>query len=249
MTNGKEYAGYLNTIVTAIQKNRNLKAFDPTNINTLAQQCRSFPKRSQDWYYDFKIEFPRESFKTMGLDKVKPEKTVKKFNITLYIKAGGPYVPVKANNLTETITCLELDLIAMGYGTDEEIEEKQGADVICAWHLDIHPDGQESDFAHPRFHWQYGGKYVWDNTKEWFGNHLLLIPPRLAHPPLDAILAIDFVLSNYYAPAWKDLRNDPSYSRTVATAQRLYWEPYYRAVASGDWSANNRLPFLYWPKT
>jgi len=248
MKSGRDYATFLEVLATAIQKTPTLKGFDPASIYTLAQQCRSLPKANPDWKYDLVMDFPRESFKTVGLDKVRPKKRVKSFSVTLSIKAGGPYIPEKDSTLDETINALDLNLITKGYKFEKEVENEPASNIMCAWHLDIQPIGQLSPFAHPRFHWQYGGKKVWSNSKKWFGSHLLLVAPRLAHPPLDAILAIDFILSNYYAPTWQALQSDPTYSRVIATAQKLYWEPYYRAIATGDWSSRKALPFMYWPQ-
>lgn len=113
-----------------------------------------------------------------------------------------------------------------------------------AWHLDRHIGKEHSGFAHPLYHFQYGGKRVRDIEQH--GEHLLVESPRLAHPPLDAVLAIDFILSNFFYDVWFGLRNRHAfYSDTVREAQRRFWRPYALASAwlwapmpdSIDWKA------------
>lgn len=138
---------------------------------------------------------------------------------------------------------------------------------LCAWHVDRHIRGEEDAddadddvedesgiprgtprFVHPDYHFQYGGEGVWGLTDEQYGRHLLLEAPRLAHPPLDAVLAIDFVLSNYYGRRWHDLRHDPAYRRMIRSAHDRIWRPYSIATASNwiggsaEWDAT-----LLWP--
>lgn len=64
------------------------------------------------------------------------------------------------------------------------------------------------------------------------GRTLLLDPPRLMHPPMDGILAIDFVLANYAGSAWKALREDPQYTNLIVPQFKRFWKPYFDAVAS-----------------
>jgi hypothetical protein len=87
--------------------------------------------------------------------------------------------------------------------------------------------------AHPRYHFQIGGQKVWDRPSHEFGSQLILETPRIAHPPLDAILAIDFILANYYSETWSNLLDkDGRYADLVETAQEIFWRPYLFAAAS-----------------
>lgn len=104
--------------------------------------------------------------------------------------------------------------------------------AVSAWHLDRHPDGgSPSPEAHPIYHFQYGGRRITTRIGFDFGHTLLLEPPRVAHPPLDAILAADFVVSNYFPDSWDQLRRAPEYVDLVAQAQHRFWRPYALASA------------------
>lgn len=168
----------------------------------------------------------------------------------------------------DPFTALTVDILISG-------EAFIGEDVKtlkCAWHLDKHEEDEEPvktekqakegdkphkprkgrSFAiHPLYHFQHGGHRVWELAD--YGEQLLLEPPRIAHPPLDGVLAIDFVLSNYLGDEWKLLREqDEVYVRLVREAQGRCWRPYALATAalwranplSHVWPANDIWPQL-----
>lgn len=141
-----------------------------------------------------------------------------------------------------------------------------GRNLICSWHLDrdIESAGDEQHSKdqseidaqgreiHPLYHLHFGGRVMTtmiDKDEADFGDLLLLEPPRLAHPPLDAILALDLLLTNFYPSDRKDLGNDDQYVRLVRTAQERYWRPYAH-LCSSAWStpvAAQWKPIQVWP--
>lgn len=167
---------------------------------------------------------------------------------------------VDENALEDPFCHLSVQGVVSGYGDGSR-------PWLCAWHVDRHirreEDADEVDelgedesrialgtprFVHPNYHFQYGGEGVWGFSDEQYGRHLLLEAPRLAHPPLDVVLAVDFVLSNYYGRQWHDLRQDSAYRRMVRVAHDRIWRPYSIATASNwtdgpsEWGAT-----LLWP--
>lgn len=123
---------------------------------------------------------------------------------------------------------------------------------VCAWHLDRNRgDAEEASrhFVHPCYHFQFGGRRLPRELE--YGGFLFIEPPRLAHPPLDAILAVDFILTNYFPDTWRKLRlEEQRYVRVIAEAQQRYWRPYATTTASkwasGDppWTAETIWPQL-----
>lgn len=107
--------------------------------------------------------------------------------------------------------------------------------LIHSWHFDRHvgdaskPPG-DTEAAHPRYHFHFGGNrmrtFAKENNLNWFPHVILFEGPRPAHPPLDGILAIDFVLSNFFAADWRALRRMPEYIGVVNAAQTRLWKPY-----------------------
>ena len=102
---------------------------------------------------------------------------------------------------------------------------------LCAWHFDRHigePD--DGDEAHPLYHFQHGGHKMKPHENA-LGQALLLPAPRLASPPMDAILFVDFILSNFEGKAWRKLRANASYVRLVQESQARHWKPFVGRLA------------------
>jgi len=120
---------------------------------------------------------------------------------------------------------------------------------ISAWHLDRHIGQDDPQDIHPLYHFQHGGKQMADIGGS-VGRVLLLEPPRLPHPPMEALLSIDFVLANFVGSVWKELREDGTYANRISQAQELYWKPYFKSLHSW-WDgtprqSNQEAPAL-WP--
>jgi len=141
--------------------------------------------------------------------------------------------------------------------------------LLCAWHLDRHltnvaseatcdPDLDATDDPldaceiHPLYHFHFGGHRLTgpiDAQSADPGDVLLLEPPRLAHPPMDAVLAVDFVLSNFYPVNRRELLADNTYVNLVRNAQERYWKPYAQICAAG-WAPGefaSWTPTTVWP--
>ncbi|MFX0137216.1 MAG: hypothetical protein ACFFDN_26490 [Candidatus Hodarchaeota archaeon] len=131
----------------------------------------------------------------------------------------------------------------------------ESKEFICCWHLDRHISEKvdnEPEEAHPRYHFQFGGEEVLnliDSCNIDFGSSLFIDPPRLPHPPLDIVLGIDFVLSNFYGNKWKYLNRETTYKKLVKEAQDRFWKPYTLTIASkwdtaitSDWSPKDIWP-------
>lgn len=103
----------------------------------------------------------------------------------------------------------------------------------CAWHLDKNIGNTQTEsknFVHPMYHFQFGGRSQPENL----GDLLFIEPPRLVHPPMDAVLAIDFVLSNYFPLTWQRVRQESKYMSIIRTAQHYFWKPYLLQL--NNWS-------------
>ncbi|WP_156108969.1 hypothetical protein [Hymenobacter sp. APR13] len=226
MKSGGNYASSLRKLVTSLRKA--VPAFEWDEIDGLAGYCHGISSKLKLWEYELKdFSFPSQTLKIAELDKVHPV-TVKNYKVVLSIEASGTFID--AGTVEDPIKDLEVNIVV----TDLPGEEPES--IYCAWHLDSHPPKNSkgptaSKFAHPRYHWQYGGKKVWENINpDFYGSHLLLESPRLPHPPLDIILAIDFVFANYYAKQWQTLREDDEYQRVIEEAQERFWKPYFLKI-------------------
>jgi hypothetical protein len=198
----------------------------------------------QVWGYEFDaLEFLKvddESFRHS-----RPENSVI-LSLELGVSLSGPCLDENAPD--NPFSKLSGDIVVNGLTADEKKILK------CAWHLDKHIRDKEADepaLAHPEYHFQHGGYNIRQLGD--YGLHQILESPRIAHPPLDAILLVDFILSNYCGSDWKTLRlEDSTYKELVVSAQERYWAPYALATAvvsktitaTSPWKAKEIWPQL-----
>lgn len=166
------------------------------------------------WAYEveglmLRVDLPQNSI---------PSKCVGPLTIVLDLKLGGDCGERDVGDLTHLIMNLSI--------------ESANGDHLCAWHFDRHIEGDEpSADAHPLYHFQNGG-HVMKPHNDFLGRALLLPAPRLPFPPMDAVLAIDFVLSNFSGLCWSDLRDEPGYVRLLKESQEAFWKPYLKNLSS-----------------
>jgi hypothetical protein len=140
---------------------------------------------------------------------------------------------------TDPITSIDDKKVGFGLQVIIEIRELDNVIAQCAWHFDRHPDVKESGekestpkFHHPLYHVHFGGKEI-TKKKINSGNVLIVESPRLLHPPMDIILAIDFVLGNFYtSESLKKLFEKPLYHKIVENSRRRFWQPFFLGLAS-----------------
>lgn len=101
------------------------------------------------------------------------------------------------------------------------------------FHIDKH-NSNETEEIHPIYHLQYT-PIVDDNEN--IGSVLYLDSPRMMHVPLDLILGIDMVLSNFAPKEWNRLRDLSEYQSLFKKYQENFWKPYIHTWAS-YWSYN-----------
>lgn len=141
----------------------------------------------------------------------------------------------------------DFDLSLNGYAFSMVIlgMVENGTRVISSWHLD-YDSSDNAEYIHPHFHLTYGGKSM-ENFS--IGDVLLLPTPRLAYPPIDIILGIDFALSNFIKKdLYENIKSDPQYRAAVIHSQMKYWKPYMLSLAHfwckfecGNFTSNSNL--------
>jgi len=145
--------------------------------------------------------------------------------INFSIEIEGTFV--EEMNVENCLLDLKFDILISGL-TNEGLN-------IATWHLDKHvgcDDDGESKFTHPEYHFSFGGNKMWEQNLD-CGGILLHPSPRIPHPPMDAILGVDFILQNFIDR--KDifkLLNTPEYKNIVRNSQIRLWRPYMLATAS-----------------
>ncbi len=139
----------------------------------------------------------------------------------------------KDNNITNPLLKLIFDIEISGSFYDPAIDKVR--DLFCSWHLDKNV-GKEGDaktkFSHPEYHFTFGGNKM-EGKGEIYGSTLILPSPRIAHPPMDAVLGVDFILNNYFHKDHiKKIVTNPEYTEMVKKSQNRLWKPYFKSVSS-----------------
>lgn len=103
---------------------------------------------------------------------------------------------------------------------------------ISEYQQDIIASEQENDdeFHHSEYHLHFGGKELTEDVNI-NGNILLLGSPRIQYYPMDIILAIDFVIKNFYSIDKRRKLEATKYTKVVERAKERLWKPYIFAMA------------------
>lgn len=211
---------------------------DANPIRKAAGQCRQAKERDKCWGYDIN----RLLFHVDKIRHVVPQ-NIYDISISLDVSVKGE--GAETDSIDDPLTDLKIDIAIRG-------RKDKGKTLICTWHFDRHIDELDAATpkeAHPRYHFQFGGRGMRGLSD--LGDALILEPPRLAHLPLDGILAIDFLLSNYCPDKWKQLREDNQYVNLIRDSQQLFWKPYANVITTAWNPPNGRLkwhPHHIWPQ-
>jgi hypothetical protein len=221
---------------------------DTSALNNAGNVCSKIPENNQ-WKYSLgKLDF---SIDEVG-STIPPTATelVLRFSISIGGSENG------VNEITDPLNSLTFDLEISGSFYDDEVNDV--LDLYCSWHLDRHifqaGDGKNK-FSHPLYHFTFGGNKMEGSGLD-FGSTLILPSPRLAYPPMDAILGVDFILQNYFhKDKTNKLMENPKYLEMVKKSQTRLWQPYFDSIAAKwgnagnvkynvDFTYNRILPFL-----
>lgn len=109
------------------------------------------------------------------------------------------------------------------------------SELIYAIHFDKHnfkeqEEGNAPNQAHPAYHFQFGGNKLEDEEKLDSGRVLFLDAPRIMHHPMELILGIDFILSNFFPNIWNKIKPLPRYKKILKKYQKDFILPYFKSV-------------------
>lgn len=154
----------------------------------------------------------------------------KDLKIVLDLKAVGD--SNDPNKLNDPLKWLEFNIVieATKFSADKNKQVK------ISYHLDRHiigGEGNDSEFPHPIYHFQFGGRKLTEEKEIDTGDLLVLDSPRIGHYPMEAILGIDFILSNFFPKTWKEIRTESSeYNNLIEEYQEQFIKPYIHTHSS-----------------
>jgi hypothetical protein len=107
-----------------------------------------------------------------------------------------------------------------------------GKQMVCysGFHIDRHDMSMESEEFHPIYHIQY---LTNPNNSSGFnyGDSLSLDTPRIIHYPMDFILGIGFITSNFFPTAYDLLLDNGLFVNLTRKYQERIWKPYMHTIA------------------
>ncbi len=230
---------------------------DAAPLRTAAAQCSdhkctpyfSHIPGNHDWCYVVE----RLVFRLTHLLKCIPNGT-SSISLALSIRASAEANELWGRSIPDDAIVDPFNFLAINI----ELVGRQGTKSLYNfWHLDRHiqnSGGESAEYMHPRYHIQNGGSGVEHTINQGsdYGSALIIEPPRLAHPPMDAVLAVDFVLTNFFPQTSHSIREDGQYRNLVRNAQARVWRPYAQALANawqpipstGGWNDDTLWPQL-----
>lgn len=136
-------------------------------------------------------------------------------------------------SLQDPFEWLEFNIVIEG----TKFTEEGNSQLLTSYHLDRHiivEGDEDSEFPHPIYHFQFGGRKL-ASQGELFetGSLLIFDSPRIGHYPMEAILGIDFMLSNFFPKTWRKIKSENNeYINLIEEYQELFLKPYIHTHAS-----------------
>lgn len=168
-------------------------------------------------------------------------------NITLTLSLQTVSRCEEGNIVNDPFVEYSLDIVINGVCSDDK-------PVMCSWHLDkdipLENEDAVQEFIHPYYHFHFGGRHMYNSGHD-FGSTLILESPRIAHPPMDAILGVDFILTNYFQSSTLSFREESVYKSILKASQERVWKPYANII-NNKWEAfkggSEWHPTKIWPQ-
>lgn len=147
-------------------------------------------------------------------------------NITLHfdINLIKEYTRDRTYTYSDPLKHLEFNIVVIGF--------KDGKEHIISYHLDRHPECIDDPIeAHPKYHFQFGGRKLDKRGKD-FGQSIILDSPRIMHYPMDIVLGIDFIVSNFFPEVWRELKKENDYVSIISEYKNKFLKPYFCSLAN-----------------
>ena len=167
------------------------------------------------WGYDIEdFELPVETIKHIKPDDIKDAKAILNLKIRADIN--------KWNTYEDPLVELSFNVTLKGIGKTI---------YYFGFHIDKHTPNTRNDEPHPIYHLQYNLNPR-KSEKPNLGEILFLDTPRIMHKPLDFILGIGFLTSNFFPTAYNILIEEANYVKLSRKYQYSVWRPYFHTLAN-----------------
>lgn len=167
------------------------------------------------WGYDIEdFELPVETIKHIKPDDINNAKVILNLKLRADIRNWDTF--------EDPLVELSFDVTLKGIGNSI---------YYFGFHIDKHSNTNFSEEPHPIYHLQYNlnpRKLEKPNLGELF----FIDTPRIMHKPLDFILGIGFLTSNFFPTAFNILNEEASFVKLSKKYQKSVWRPYFHTLAN-----------------
>ncbi len=126
----------------------------------------------------------------------------------------------------------------------------KGTHYFC-FHIDKHDNSTTTDEPHPTYHLQFTNDPYKEATFD-YGSTLILDTPRIIHHPVDLILGVGFLASNFCPSAFESMMDDGYFLSVYKTYQKSILRPYFHTISSHwdfdasklSWTRNDLCPTI-----
>jgi hypothetical protein len=167
------------------------------------------------WGYDIEdFEIPVETIRHIKPDDIKDAKAILNLKLRANIN--------KWNTFEDPLVELSFNVTLKGIGKTI---------YYFGFHIDKHTSNTDNDEPHPIYHLQYNLNPR-NSENPNLGEIFFLDTPRIMHKPLDFILGISFLTSNFFPTAYNILIEDANYVKLSKKYQQSVWRPYFHTLAN-----------------
>jgi len=209
----KNFNGSINSypIFNAINQLRNPNYIPTLKDGSVNPEC---------WGYEIEdFVIPVETLK-----HIKPD-GIKNVELILNMKVIANYK--EWETLSDPLCDLNFNVVIRGIGEQT---------CYSGFHIDRHFDGAASIEPHPIYHLQHSSNPYKEEGFD-YGRTLSLDTPRIMHYPMDFILGIGFLTSNYSPSIFYNLLDDGTFTNLYRQYQERIWKPFSHSLAD-HWTFN-----------
>lgn len=188
------------------------------DLKTRAPRLKDGSTDTDYWGYsieDFKI--PIDTTKHL-----KP-KNVSNDSVELILNMGVIADFKKWNTLADPLIELNFNVTIRGLSAD-------GEHFFC-FHIDKHDPSVQTNEPHPTYHLQYSANPYDDDCFN-YGSTFHLDTPRIIHYPLEFILGVGFLTSNFCPDAFELLMDDGYFQGLYCKYQQSILKPYFHSISN-----------------
>jgi hypothetical protein len=217
MLNASRMASNIKRLRFELRKKRLIDEKSLWVLNEAANNVQIYPP--DQWKLVISPEKPLEFVHAESDGRLKPD-------IFCFIETGNkdPW-PISHLSLVLRVWCTKQDVSFRPDWDSKELEKEFDRNgsyrrVIFRCHYDCCNEGQYA----PIFHLQFGGKPT-EKEYFWFPHYLEL--PRFISPPMDLILACEFVVANFFPSTYVKLRQDSVWRSIIKESEVFLVGKYY----------------------